>query len=201
MEDNSSTPNGIYSISNCINSPLEERKGKRVANLHEQKLLITLWPPLTVFIRKFSDSPARMHFAASFTMVTNHLRGPDSGREAAGGVGGPAWEGEWGRLALKGPVAAVGTTTLWAARGQFSGTRVAAGRGGSPDGAKFKVSESNLEDASEAIRIPSQAQLQLVGSRNSDPSTFPPQEPQQMGFSGNHAPPAPPSLFPPPSPC
>lgn len=89
VEDNSSTPNGIYSISNCINSPLEERKGKRVANLHEQKLLITLWPPSTVFIRKFSDSPARMHFAASFTMVTNHLRGPDSGREAAGGVGGP----------------------------------------------------------------------------------------------------------------
>lgn len=41
LEENSSTPSGIYSISNRINSSLEERKEKRVGNLREQKLSVT----------------------------------------------------------------------------------------------------------------------------------------------------------------
>ena len=38
LEDNYPMPNGIYYISNCINSSLRERKGKTVDNLREQKL-------------------------------------------------------------------------------------------------------------------------------------------------------------------
>lgn len=63
-----------------------------------------------------------MHLAASFTMVTNNLHGPDQGRAAARDVGRPAREGEWGGLILKEPEAAVekgadegvgGAWTLW----------------------------------------------------------------------------------------
>lgn len=56
-----------------------------------------------------------MHLAASFTMVTNYLHGPDRGRAEARGVGGPAREGEWGGLILKEPEAAVekGTDGAW----------------------------------------------------------------------------------------
>lgn len=63
-----------------------------------------------------------MHLAASFTMVTNNLHGPDQGRAAARDVGRPTREGEWGGLILKEPEAAVekgadggvgGAWTLW----------------------------------------------------------------------------------------
>lgn len=137
-----------------------------------------------------------MHLAASFTMVTNHLHGPDR-RAAAGGVGGPAWEGEWGGLALKGPVTAVGTRTMGPGpsgqpAGRISGARVAAGLTGAPDGARFKASEGSLEGASEAMRLSYSAQPLAVRSGNSDPATLQPQARRQMRSPGNHNPPAPP---------
>lgn len=69
-----------------------------------------------------------MHLAASFTMVTNHLHGPERGRAAARGWG-LAWDGEGG-AALPRPVAAVGTGP-WGPSGldwgRLPGARVAAG--------------------------------------------------------------------------
>ena len=55
-------------------------------------------------------------------------------------------------------MAAVGTRTMGPGpsgrpAGRISGARVAAGRTGAPDGARFKASEGSLEGASEAMRL------------------------------------------------
>lgn len=85
-----------------------------------------------------------MHLAASFTMVTNHLHGPDRARAAARGVGACGGAGDGDRWGLD-PQGCTG--------GCYLALGVGRGRRGAPDGARLKASVGRLEGASEVTRL------------------------------------------------
>ena len=136
-------------------------------------------------------------------MVTNHLHGPDKRRAAAGGVGGPAWEGEYGELALKGPVVTVGTGTMGPGPfGQPVGRYLALGsRCGAEERQKgSSSSEGNREGAREAMRLPNPVQPPALWFGNSDPEILRPPAPSPTVavISGQPPPACPASSSPPP---
>lgn len=85
-----------------------------------------------------------MHLAASFTMVTNHLHGPDRGRVETRGVGACGRGGD----------GKAGARTLWAAQGgAATGAGVGAAAHGNSRGDPLKASVGRLEGASEVARL------------------------------------------------
>lgn len=75
-----------------------------------------------------SDSPARMHLAASFTMVTNHLHGPGRVRGETGGVGACGRGGN-GKVGLH-------------REGRLSALGSGRGRTGAPEGTRSRPQQA-----------------------------------------------------------